>query len=163
MSCKRSLGFVALCAALTAGLCGCNNARMVRWDGSSGVVAIPHNDNMWPEYNREHAEALIKEKCPRGYTIVNEEEVVVGQVQHTHVNTDRTGDPTLAALHIAPVTTRTNETTTTEDRKEWRITFRSMDAPPMNGPGPIIQTGGIAPVAPGTPPGLPAQPVPVGQ
>jgi hypothetical protein len=172
MSCKRSLGIVALGAALMAGLCGCNNARMVRWDGASGVVAIPHNDNVWPEYNREHAEALIRERCPRGYTIVNEEEVVVGQVQHTHVNTDRTGDPALAALHIAPVTTRTNETMTTEDRKEWRITFQAAGAPPMTMPGPVIQTGAVmpmtppgpvAPLNPPTPAGLPPAPVPVGR
>jgi hypothetical protein len=142
---------------------------MVRWDGATGVVAIPKNDDSWPAHNREHAEALMKERCPRGYQVVSEEEVVVGQVQHTHTNVDRTGDPTLAALHIAPVTTKTNETTTTTDVKEWRITFRSLDAPPAP---TVVQTGAYVPappplpagvVAPPTPPGLPPAPVPVGQ
>ena len=171
MSLRRSMSVLALCAGLTAGVCGCNNARMVRWDGATGVVAIPHNDNSWPDKNREHAEDLMKERCPHGYQIVMEEEVVTGQVQRTQVNTDRTGDPTLAALHIAPVTTKTNETTTTEDKKEWRITFRSNDALPAS-PPPVIQTGAFVPapplrpvgvVTPPTPPGLPSQPVPVGQ
>jgi hypothetical protein len=164
------MAVLALCAGLTAGVCGCNNARMVRWDGATGVVAIPNNDNSWPAHNREHAEELMKERCPRGYQIVSEEEVVVGQVQHTHVNTDRTGDPTLAALHIAPVSTRTNETTTTEDKKEWRITFRANDALPTAGAPQVIQTGAFVPapprpagvLTPPTPPGLPPTPVPVG-
>jgi hypothetical protein len=158
MSFQRWVGVAALCAGLVGGACGCNNARMVRWDGGSGVVAIPRNDNAWPDHNREHAEALMKEKCPQGYTIVNEEEVVTGQVQHTQVNTDRSGNDTLAALHLDKLETRTNQTTTVEDRKEWRITFRPKDAAP-DVPARVIQTGGVVP----TPPGLPPQPVPIGQ
>jgi hypothetical protein len=165
------MAVLALCAGLTAGVCGCNNARMVRWDGSTGVVAIPRNDNVWPESNRDHAEELMRQCCPHGYQVVSEEEVVVGQVQHTHVNTDRTGDPTLAALHIAPVSTRTNETMMIEDKKEWRITFRPNDVRPVvvNTPQ-VIQTGAFVPatlprpaavVTQPTPPGLPSQPVPV--
>jgi hypothetical protein len=162
MSCTRSVGVLALCAALAAGACGCNSARLVRWDGSSGVVAIPRNDNSWPAYNREHAEALMKEKCPHGYTVVSEEEVVTGQVQHTNVNTDRSGNATLAALHLDSVKTSTSETTSVEDRKEWRITFRPAEGPPAGMPGPITQTGAFVPVAP-APPGLPATPMPVGR
>ena len=165
------MAVLALCAGLTAGVCGCNNARMVRWDGSSGVVAIPRNDNVWPESNRDHAEELMRQCCPHGYQVVSEEEVVVGQVQHTHVNTDQSGDPTLAALHIAPVSTRTNQTTMTEDKKEWRITFRPNDVRPVVvGTPQLIQTGAFVPatlprpaavVTQPTPPGLPSQPVPV--
>jgi hypothetical protein len=158
---RRSVGLAALCCALAAGSIGCTNARMVRWDGSTGVVAIPHNDNSWPTYNRDHAEALMKEKCPRGYTVVGEEEVVTGQIQHTQVSTDQSGNATLAALHLDSVKTHTNETTTTEDRKEWRITFRPAGAPADGGPSPISQTGAFGPGAP-TPPGLPPAPVPAG-
>ena len=172
MTFPRWMGVAALCAGLLSGASGCNNARMVRWDAASqvGVVAIPHNDNSWPDKNREHAEELMKQSCPHGYQIVGEEEVVVGQVTHTHVNTDRTGDPTLAALHIAPVQTRTNETTSTEDKKEWRITFRSNDAPApiVTGPPVVVPTRAVVPIAPppvsvvrpATPPGLPPEPEP---
>jgi hypothetical protein len=167
MSCQRSVAIVALCAGLTAGLCGCNNARLVRWDGMTGEVAIPRNDNSWPEYNREKAEALIKEKCPRGYTIVHEEEVVTGQQHTTQVNTDRTNDPRFAGQPVSVVNTHTNETTTVADLKEFHITFRAADAPPMVPPG-IVPTGAVVPVAPpppivSLPPqrGLPAQPIPV--
>jgi hypothetical protein len=157
---SRWVAVAALCAGLTAGLCGCNNARLVRWDGSTGVVAIPRNDDSWPEHNREHAEDVMREKCPRGYTIVDEQEVVTGQVQHTSVQSNQSGNPTLAALHLDSVKTHTNETTTVEDRKEWRITFRSADAPPAG----VIQTSASVPVVtPPVPPGLPSQPVPVGQ
>jgi hypothetical protein len=126
---------------------------MVRWDGTNGVVAIPHNDDTWPEHNREHAEALMKEKCPRGYTVVSEEEVVVGQVQHTQANSD----------HIAPGLRRTTESTSTEDKKEFRITFRSADAPAPVVTAPVRQTGAIVPLNPPPPGGLPVSPVPVGQ
>jgi hypothetical protein len=162
---QRSVGVLALCAGLAIGVCGCNSARLVRWDGATGVVAIPTNDDSWPTHNREHAEALMKQQCPRGYQIVSEEEVVVGQVQHTHTNVDRTGDPTLAALHIAPVSTKTNETTTVEDKKEWRITFHSVDAPPTVAPPGVVQTGAFVPAAAPrpTPPGLPSSPVPIAQ
>ena len=53
MSFRRWLGAVALCAGVAAGACGCNNARLVQWNGptGTGVVAIPHNDNDWPNKN----------------------------------------------------------------------------------------------------------------
>jgi hypothetical protein len=154
MSFKRIWGGVALCVTLAVGLCGCNSARMVRWDGTSGVVAIPSNDDTWPEHNREHALALMKEKCPQGYTILSEEEVVVGQVQHTQANSD----------HVAPGLRRTTEMTSVEDKKEFRITFCSANAP---GPShvvtaPVRQTGATVPLNPPPQGGLPPSPVPVG-
>jgi hypothetical protein len=118
-------------------------------------VAIPHNDDTWPEHNREHAVAMMKEKCPHGYTILNEEEVVVGQVQHTQANSD----------HVAPGLRRTSETTSVEDKKEFRITFCSADAP-APAPvvtGPVRQTGVTVPLNPPPSRGLPPSPVPVGQ
>ena len=85
--------------------------------------------------------------------------------------TDRTGDPTLAALHLAPVSTQTKQMTTVEDQKEWRITFRSADAPPpLVGSPRVIQTSVSVPIVspppaavvrPPTPAGLPAAPIPV--
>jgi hypothetical protein len=141
----------------------------VQWNGATGtgVVAIPQNDNIWPEKNREHAEALIKEKCPHGYTILDEHEVVMGG-ETDHLVT-RVG-----YMHV--------HETTYHPRTEWQIVFRSADAlpvvaaslptPPLPTPPPtaIIPTRGMLPpptpaavVTPPTPPGLPPAPIPVGQ
>jgi hypothetical protein len=151
----------ALCAGLAAGLCGCNNARLVRWDGASGVVAIPHNDNAWPDKNREHAEEIMKEHCPRGYAIMSEEDVVVGG----------TVDHTVARVGYMRV-----HETSYHPEHEWHITFRSADvppnsilAPPPPGiPAPLVPASAIVPAsppaaAPPAPAGLPPMPVPVGQ
>ncbi len=150
MSSIRWLGVVALGAGLLA-LCGCNNARMVQWNGSTGVVAIPHNDNAWPDKNREHAEALMTATCPKGYTILHEHEVVVGgEVDHAVA---RVGYVRIHESSYHPVT-------------RWEIIFQSADAPHplMAAPQPVIQTQAVVP-APATsaaPPGLPDAPIPVG-
>jgi hypothetical protein len=104
----------------------------------------------------------MKEKCPRGYTVLKEEEVVVGQVQHTHVNTAQSGNPTLAALHLDKVNTQTNETTSFDDKKEWRITFCAAGATPTVVALPGTEAGAFVPLTP-PPGGLPAQPTPVGR
>src|SRR5947209_14583421 len=41
--------------------------------------AIPSNTNSWPTYHRKSAEELMAKKCPNGYVIDSEGEVVVGQ------------------------------------------------------------------------------------
>jgi hypothetical protein len=115
----------ALCA-LAVISCGCaGTARLVSRDSNSGVVAVPENSNRWPSFYRKHAEELMKANCPDGYTIVKEEEVVVGQTQHTHTTTDRSGSPLLAALHIDPINENSNQTTSYDDRKEWRIYYQA--------------------------------------
>jgi len=115
------------------------------------VVAIPQNDNSWPEKNRDHAETLMKEKCPHGYTVLNEEEVIVG------------GEVQRSVARVGYV--RVHETSY-EPQKEWRITFRSVDAPApvLSPPPPVIQTHAVVPLTPppAMPPGLPPQPIPVG-
>jgi hypothetical protein len=47
-----------------------------------GVVAIPSNTNSWPNYYHNQAEELIRQNCPNGYEIVQEEECVTGQVAY---------------------------------------------------------------------------------
>jgi hypothetical protein len=114
---KRFGAFGLLFSLLT----GCASARYVRLDGNEGVVAIPSNT----EANRKKATELMSQKFPQGYEIIHEEEVVTGTTAVTQTNTDRKGDPILAALHIAPVQETTNQATTYHDQKEWRIWFRS--------------------------------------
>jgi hypothetical protein len=159
MSSRRWVGAVALSAALTAGAYGCNSARMVQWNGTTGVVAIPHNDNAWPDKNREHAEALMKEKCPHGYAILDEHEVIVGgEVEHS----------------VTRVGYMRVRETTYHPEQEWQIVFQSADAPRLVPPPPAISTRTVVPAAPPpaaassvvtppTPAGLPPAPIPVEQ
>ena len=58
-------------------------------------MAIPSNSNQWPTYYRDKAEKLIGEKCPDGYEVVMEEEVVTGQVTHIESRTKTKEAPSL--------------------------------------------------------------------
>src|SRR5258708_4542779 len=106
-------------------LCGCGHARYVTLDANGGVVAIPTNTDEWPCHYRVKAEEMMKMKCPQGYVIEREEEVVVGTTRQTDTHTDTTGHPLLAALQVAPITEKTQETTSYHDQSEWRIWFRA--------------------------------------
>ena len=152
MSSIRWRGVVALCAGLAAAVCGCNNARMVQWNGTTGVVAIPHNDDAWPDKNREHAEALMKATCPHGYTILHEHEVVVGgEVDHSVA---RVGYLRIHETSYHPVS-------------QWQIVFQSADAPLLPPPPvapTVIPTQAVMPAPPpSASPGLPPAPIPVDQ
>jgi hypothetical protein len=127
---SRRSGYVGVVAILLAGLSGCCNARLVSLDQNGGVVAIPSNTNFWPTYYRDKAEALIAQKCPEGYQIEREEEFVVGTTHIVRTNTEKTGDPLLAALKIAPIEEQTTQTTSSTDQTEWRIWFQANKASP---------------------------------
>jgi hypothetical protein len=97
-------------AALAALLCSCAAARFVVLEPGGGSVAIFRNT---PRY-REQALALMAQKCPGGYDILREEEVVTGETVTKERSTeyDRFRD----------------ELRTTEEKRarrsvEWRITF----------------------------------------
>jgi hypothetical protein len=79
---------------------------------------------------------------PQGYVIDREQEVVVGQTHSTNTNTETSGNATLAALHVAPVTQETHETVTSTDQTEWRIWFHAKDAPAAVA-APVQQAGGL--------------------
>jgi hypothetical protein len=136
---KRLFPLLA-CAALGTGCL--SNARMIDVRPDGGVVAIPANTNSWPTYNRDAAVKLMAEKCPNGYTIVHEKEVVVGQEVRT------TNSSSMSTSVTAPT-------------KEYQIEFRSVvqvpasvvSAPPVAGP-PVVP-------ASAPPPGLPPRPVPI--
>lgn len=150
----RQSAWLAMAALSAAGLCGCTSARYVALEPNGGVVAIPDNSNSWPTRNRDKAEALMRQKCPQGYVIEREGEVVVGSTDHTETHAARTGDP----AHDARLNTQVSQDTTHQDRTEWRIWFRAKGAPPEPLPAgpPAVVPASYRPSA-----GLPPQPVPV--
>ena len=135
------------CCAL--GSSGCSAARWVQTGPQGGVVAIPSNTNSWPYYHRDRALALIQQKCPGGYEIVNEEEVVTGQVAHTESQTDSRPPPAFVvggaggsstsqggtsrssdafggfAIPLGETQQQTVQSTRVSDVTEWRITYRT--------------------------------------
>jgi hypothetical protein len=110
---------------------GCSHARLVELSpNGGGVIAIPDNTNSWPSRNRRHAEELMAQRCPNGYVVETEREVVIGQVAHTNTETEQHNVPVLTSLGLAPAKLETQQTTSYVDQKEWRIWFRPKDTPP---------------------------------
>ena len=123
-----------------ASLTGCANARYLQVDHDTWVIAMPENTNCWPTYYRDHALALMRQQCPNGYEVVHEEESVVGQVAHTHTETESRPPPALSIGGVASVAVplgnteeKTRETTNYENVTEWRIYYR---AKPPGPPAP---------------------------
>ncbi|MGL4551367.1 MAG: hypothetical protein ACRC33_09270 [Gemmataceae bacterium] len=136
----KRLVALAACAALLG--TGClSTARFVEARPDGGIVAIPSNSNAWPAYHRDAATKLMADKCPNGYTIVMEKEVVVGQEVRTASSAE-------------------SSTTVSAPKTEYQIEFRSVVQVPagISPPPPLPAT----PPAPTTPPGLPPRPVPIG-
>jgi hypothetical protein len=102
---------------------GCQTARFVSSDAHGGVIAIPNNS----DFCRKQAEELMAQKCPQGYVIDREEEVVVGQV----TTANRTADTDQVSrnigkkknVEVSNQITRTSYTETTQDKTEYRIYF----------------------------------------
>ena len=144
MRCPNAFLLVALIGL--ASLTGCANARYVQVDRDSGIVSMPANTNCWPTYYRDHAEALIRQKCPAGYEVVGEEEAVVGQVAHTHSETESRPPPAIGigplAVPLGKGEERTRETTNYDNVTEWRIYYRAKQPGP---PGPLAPPGASAP------------------
>src|SRR5262245_34596741 len=91
MQCR---GLRWLCALVILASGGCaTSARLVKWDQDGGVVAIPKNSNDWPSRYRDQAEAVMQNKCPRGYEVIREEEVPIGQTTHMHSDNDTKAPP----------------------------------------------------------------------
>jgi hypothetical protein len=119
---RRLVGLVVLVLLTT--LTGCQTARLVSFDSGGGVVAIPNNSS----YCRKQAEELMAQRCPQGYTVVREEEVVVGQVT-TADQTSSTDEYSTKVgkkkqAEVGSEITRTSFAQTTQDKTEYRITFQ---------------------------------------
>src|ERR1700730_17793033 len=137
---------------LLAGVMGCGSARMIQATSDGGVVAIPSNCNAWPFCYRDDAKRLMAEKCPAGYEIVQEEEVVVGQRTSTHAPGDHRLPESLNDPNQPPPS---SVVTTTTDKTEYRIHFRAKGAP-------AEATASVPPPpAPIQRVGLPERPIPV--
>jgi hypothetical protein len=108
---------VPVLACLLLGL-GCSSARMVSWTGTEGVVAIPRDSNVWPCYCRTEANKLMAEKCPNGFQIVEEGEIVSGKAV------------------VQPGGTNTSRTQLT-DSTEYRLKFRQTPETPSPEPSPL--------------------------
>ena len=138
----RALPWLCALVVLASGGCA-SGARLVKWDQDGGVVAIPSNSNAWPTRYLDQAHALMQKKCPRGYEVVREEEVAVGQTARTHTDSDTQtppafvvgGDSTAGkndkgragagvAIPLGDTRSVTDRTTTYQDITEYRIWFR---------------------------------------
>ena len=129
---RRSLFAVALAPLLLffIGGCGGGGARYVMQDQYGGVVAIPANNNSWPNHYRDEAAKLMKQKCPQGYDIVQEGEVGWALSRREH-----------------------------RAQTEYQITFRSKTAPPVGPPiNVVVPTAGRVLVPPPGSVGPPVMP-----
>jgi hypothetical protein len=147
-------------AVMLVTLSGCGSARLIQSGPDGGVVAIPSNSNYWPMKYRDNAEKLMVQKCPNGYIIVKEEEVVVGQKTTTSEQTDRI---TPTGYKDNRDRTMTSSVTSTQAETEFRITFRAnQPVASVAAPAPVASPI-LTPVPPPvtSTPGLPPRPVPV--
>lgn len=106
--------------------CASNAARTVLRDHDTGVVAIPHNTDSFPDYYRSQADELIQEHVGRAYEIDREEEYVLGPVTTNETRFSRR--PILNWLvpwKLAESATTTN-TSSTRNQTEYRIHYRKM-------------------------------------
>src|SRR5262249_38773492 len=129
-------GILLFCCAFSGGCM--SPARYVSVTNDGGIVAIPSNTNYWPTHNRDAAEDLMRKKCPEGYVIDREEEIVVGQTKHVNPNAAGRGNSWLAARQIGRVTEEKHETPSVEEKRGWRFWFHGMPSgapPPPTPPG----------------------------
>ena len=131
------------CALVAVAAVGCGNARYIQKDANGGVVAMS-SDNRW---NREKAEKLMAAHVGAGYQIVEEKEVVTGQVTTNHSDTQNELG-VHSAIPILPTNKQvTTTTTSTRDETGWQITYRRGGSPPQLPwtADPVQQTGAKGP------------------
>lgn len=113
---NRHLGKVFFLVLTASMLSGCAIARSVRvTPGKGGVVAVTPRHS---EEARAKAHRIMNQTCQgRSYEIVNEEEVVVGQVTTTRNTKD------VQKKKKGVRVTRSKEQTT-RNKTQWEITYR---------------------------------------
>lgn len=113
---SRSLALVSIPLLSLAAGCVHGNYRVVKTVPSAGEVALEGPQ----EEARQKAEGYMASRCPSGYDIVEEGEAVVGQNSTSQTREGRT------ALIIPTMQT----TTSTTDKREWRIKYQCKGASP---------------------------------
>jgi|GEM_PF-1264022 len=111
----KAARFVALVALATA---ACYPVREVRRTATGGELALLANN----DGSREEAGKLMTARCPNGYDILEEGEVVVGQVSRT--DTQANTEQRRGFYNQPTQQTNATQTTTTEDKREWRILYQ---------------------------------------
>lgn len=106
---------VALTAMALTG--GCASARYIVKEADGGIVAIPANS----ERNREKAVDLMQQHFPAGYVIEREEETVIGQTTHHHVDHAVTVQ---GGENQSTESAQSHATGTTVANTEYRIFYR---------------------------------------
>lgn len=147
---KIVFGFISTCIWVV----GCSGIRVVQRTPVGGEVALVG----MPEGAREKADVYMREHCPMGYDIVEEHEAVVGQDTTTQANSVTGRGRTIFGAPIAQ--TNTIQSSSTTDRREWRILYQCRQPIPHNN---NPQPNGYPPVPPAptlVPAPMPTQPMP---
>lgn len=123
-------------AAMLAGLSGCSSQSHYVSRASqtgTGVVAIPDNTDVWPNYNMRSAIAMIEKDVGPNYEIIEQCAVTTNRptVRDQHSQTEHVRNPNQInpspSIDLNPAAPSTHEVT------EWRITYRKVDAPATGG------------------------------
>jgi hypothetical protein len=105
---------LALASSFSLASIGCGTYRVVKKTQNGGEVALEGVQSQ----AREKAEQYMASQCPTGYDIVEEGEAVVG----SESTSETTGARTIFGQPAARTTTSSN------DKREWRIQFKCRDA-----------------------------------
>jgi hypothetical protein len=117
--------WLAFPALVLSALAGCAETRMISWNGTEGVVALPRDTNCFPTYERDAANRLMAEKCPGGFKIIDEKEVVVNQ-QTVTSSTGPEKPAQLVSIKLLGGGSETTQTVTTSvNQTEYHIRFRA--------------------------------------
>jgi hypothetical protein len=133
---------IVIALALSSG-CNPSYIREVRRTQTGGEIALTNSDSYSLPFAQEQAKQAMTARCPMGYDVLEEGEVVVGQ-QTSATTTEQKG-----GIFTGPSQTTT---ATTANRNEWHIKYQCKVAPAAPAaPGSAV----VAPAAPSVSPGVP--------
>ena len=104
-------------------LTGCSTARLVSSDAKGGCIAVADSTDRWPTYNMTKAREMMEQQCPGGYTIIRQEEFVVGQTTTNNTQRDTKETPIVRGL-VTGVQETTRNSTEVRDKTEYRIWYQ---------------------------------------
>ena len=104
-------------------IAGCSTARLVSATPDGGCVAVADSSDSWPTYNMSKAREIMSKQCPTGYSIVRQEEFVVGQTTVNNTQQDTKEVPLMKGLAV-DIQKTTRNTTEVRDQTEWHIWYQ---------------------------------------